>query len=58
TNEPTVNVQGKIFLNVEFEPVGLMEQILVTTHRNILYYQVMLDEVNGLIENGPLTLGE
>lgn len=58
TNDPTVNVQGKVFLNVEFEPVGLMEQIHVTTHRNILYYQVMLDEVNGLIENGPLTLGE
>lgn len=56
TNEPTVNVQGKTFLNVEFEPVGLMEQLHVTTYRNILYYQVVMDEVNGLIENGPLTL--
>jgi uncharacterized protein len=55
-NQPTVNANGKVFLNVEFEPVGLMEQINITTFRNILYYQVLLDEVRGLIENGPLTL--
>ena len=55
-NEPTVNANGKVFHNVEFEPVGLMEQINITTHRNILYYQVLLDEVRGLIENGPLTV--
>lgn len=55
-NQPTVNANGKVFLNVEFEPVGLMEQINITTYRNILYYQVLLDEVRGLIENGPLTL--
>lgn len=58
SNTPSLNAQGKVFLDVEFEPVGLMEQIHVTTHRNILYYQVMLDQVNGLIENGPLTLGQ
>lgn len=55
-NEPTVNANGKVFLNVEFEPVGIMEQINITTHRNILYYQLLLDEVRGAIENGPLTL--
>lgn len=55
-NQPTVNANGKVFLNVEFEPVGIMEQINITTYRNILYYQVLLDEVRGLIENGPLTL--
>ncbi|ASS56889.1 phage tail sheath subtilisin-like domain-containing protein [Rhizobium leguminosarum] len=55
-NEPTLNAAGKVFLNVEFEPVGLMEQILITTFRNILYYQLVLDEVRGAIENGPLTL--
>ncbi|WP_242221720.1 phage tail protein [Shinella zoogloeoides] len=55
-NTPTLNAQGKVFLNVEFEPVGLMEQINITTYRNILYYQVLLDDVRGLIENGPLTL--
>lgn len=55
-NLPALNANGKVFLNVEFEPVGLMEQIHVTTHRNILYYQLMLDEVRGAIENGPLTL--
>lgn len=55
-NEPTLNANGKVFLNVEFEPVGIMEQIHITTYRNILYYQLMLDEVRGAIENGPLTL--
>lgn len=55
-NEPTLNANGKVFLNVEFEPVGLMEQIHITTHRNILYYQLLLDEVNGAIESGPLSL--
>lgn len=55
-NQPTVNANGKVFLNVEFEPVGLMEQINITTYRNILYYELLLDEVRGLIENGPLTL--
>lgn len=55
-NEPTLNAQGKVFLNVEFEPVGIMEQINITTFRNILYYQLLLDDVRGAIENGPLTL--
>lgn len=55
-NTPTLNAQGKVFLNVEFEPVGLMEQIHITTHRNILYYQLLLDEVRGAIDNGPLSL--
>ena len=55
-NNPTLNANGKVFLNVEFEPVGLMEQIHITTYRNILYYQLLLDEVRGAIENGPLTL--
>lgn len=57
-NQPTLNANGKVFLNVEFEPVGLMEQINITTYRNILYYQLLLDEVRGAIENGPLTLAE
>lgn len=55
-NQPQLNAQGKVFLDVEFEPVGLMEQINITTYRNILYYQLLLDEVRGAIENGPLTL--
>ena len=55
-NTPTVNATGKLFPNVEFEPVGIMEQINITTYRNILYYQLLLDEVRGAIENGPLTL--
>ncbi|WP_254701291.1 phage tail protein [Neorhizobium galegae] len=55
-NAPTTNANGQIFLNVEFEPVGIMEQIKITTHRNILYYQLLLDEVRGAIDNGPLTL--
>lgn len=55
-NTPTVNATGKVFLEVEFEPVGIMEQINITTHRNILYYQLLLDEVRGAIENGPLAI--
>jgi phage tail sheath protein FI len=55
-NTPDLNVQGNVFLNVEFEPVGLMEQIRLTTYRNIAYYQLLLDSVKGAIENGPLTL--
>ena len=55
-NTPDLNVQGNVFLNVEFEPVGIMEQIRITTYRNIAYYQLLLDEVRGAIENGPLTL--
>lgn len=55
-NEPTLNAQGKVFLDVEFEPVGLMEQIHVTTYRNIAYYRLLLDSVRGAIDNGPLTI--
>lgn len=55
-NEATVNANGQVYLNVEFEPVGLMEQIKITTYRNILYYQILLDEVRGAIDNGPLTV--
>lgn len=55
-NTPTLNAQGKVFLNVEFEPVGIMEQINITTYRNIAYYQLLLDDVRGAIENGPLTV--
>ncbi len=55
-NDPTLMANGKIFLHVEFEPVAIMEQIHITTHRNILYYRLLLDEVNGLIETGPLSV--
>lgn len=55
-NTPTLNAAGNVYLGVEFEPVGLMEQIRLTTHRNILYYTLLLDSVAGAIENGPLTL--
>lgn len=55
-NTPTLNAQGKVFLNVEFEPVGIMEQINITTYRNISYYLELLDGVRAQIDNGPLTL--
>ncbi len=55
-NEPTTLAAGKLFLDVEFEPVGIMEQIHITARRNILYYRLLLDEVNGAIETGPLSL--
>ncbi|MBD8556912.1 phage tail protein [Rhizobium sp. CFBP 8762] len=57
-NTPTLNAGGKVFLDVEYEPVGLMEQINITAHRNIFYYQLVLDEVKGAIDNGPLTLAQ
>jgi hypothetical protein len=49
-------VNGKTLLGVEFEPVGLMEQIHITTHRNIVRYQLLIDEVNGAIEIGALSV--
>lgn len=55
-NDPTLMANGKLFLDVEFEPVGIMEQIHITTHRNILYYRLLLDEVRGAIETGPLAV--
>ena len=54
-NDPTLMANGKVLLDVEFEPVGIMEQIHITAHRNILRYQLLLDEVNGAIENGALS---
>lgn len=55
-NTPTKMAAGNVYLEVEFEPVGLMEQIRITARRNILYYSLLLDSVTGAIENGPLTL--
>lgn len=55
-NDPSLMANGKVFLDVEFEPVGIMEQIHITTHRNILRYQLLLDEVNGAIETGALSV--
>lgn len=55
-NDPTLMANGHTFLDVEFEPVGIMEQIRITTHRNILRYRLLMDEVNGLIETGPLAV--
>ncbi|MBA8798260.1 hypothetical protein FHW77_001966 [Agrobacterium sp. RC10-4-1] len=55
-NDPTLMVNGKTLLGVEFEPVGLMEQIHITTHRNIVRYQLLIDEVNGAIEIGALSV--
>lgn len=49
-------VNGKALLGVEFEPVGLMEQIHITTHRNIVRYQLLIDRVNRAIEIGALSV--
>lgn len=46
-NTPTLNANGKVFLEVDFEPVGLMEQIHITTHRNIRYYIELFDGLRG-----------
>lgn len=46
-NEPTLNANGKVFLDVVFEPVGLMEQIHITTHRDIRYYIELFDGLRG-----------
>lgn len=57
-NTPTLMAQGKIFLDVEFEPVGIMEQIHITTHRNIVYYRLLLNAANdnGTIEIFPVPI--
>lgn len=55
-NDSTLMANGKVLLDVEFEPVGIMEQIHITTYRNILRYQLLLDDVNGAIENGALSV--
>lgn len=55
-NTPILNAGGKVFLGVEFEPIGIMEQIHITTHRNTVRYQLLLDDVRGAIDNGPLTI--
>ncbi len=54
-NTPSLMANGKTFLEVEFEPVAIMEQIHITTHRNIVRYQLLLDEVNGAIERPALS---
>ena len=46
-NEPTLNANGKVFLDVVFEPVGLMEQIHITTHRDIRYYIELFEGLRG-----------
>lgn len=46
-NEPTLNANGKVFLDVTFEPVGIMEQIHITTHRDINYYIELFDGLRG-----------
>jgi phage tail sheath protein FI len=53
-NTATQGVQGRVFLDIEFEPVGRISDIDITTHRNIMRYQLVIDTVNGLIENGAL----
>ena len=47
--------QGRLYLDVEFEPVGAIEAVLVTTHRNVAYYQVLLDQVEGVLRESPIT---
>ncbi|KQZ54624.1 phage tail protein [Rhizobium sp. Root149] len=54
-NTPSLNAQGKVFFGVRFEPVGLMEQIHITTYRDpLVAYELLFDQVQGLIQEGPL----
>lgn len=46
-NQPTLNANGRVFLGVDFEPVGLMEQIDITAHRNIRYYIELFEGLVG-----------
>ncbi|ORE90554.1 phage tail sheath protein [Stappia sp. 22II-S9-Z10] len=54
-NTSAILQQGRIYLDVEFEPVGAIECIDMTTYRNIAYYQVLLDQVEGSIREAPIT---
>lgn len=51
-NTPTLNAGGKVFLGVSFEPVGIMEQIGIETHRDVLAYELLFE---GLRENFTIT---
>ncbi|RAI01094.1 phage tail protein [Acuticoccus sediminis] len=46
---------GRLYLDVTFEPVGVIEAILVRAKRNIAYYQLLLDQVEGVLREGPIT---
>lgn len=51
TDEDSAN--GRVWISVTFEPPAVMEDIRVITHRDIAYYSVLLDEVNGLVDEFP-----
>lgn len=52
----TEMASGRVWLKVRFEPPAIMESIAVNTERNIAAYEVLLDRVAGIIEEGPLAV--
>jgi phage tail sheath protein FI len=54
-NTPDSLAAGRIFLDVTFEPVGVIEAIEITAHRDIAYYQVLVDQVAGVLRETPFT---
>lgn len=57
-NRPTEAAQGRWTLSVEFEPYAPMEDIRIQTHRNIAYYDLLIDQIANTITDGPLALRE
>ncbi len=57
-NSATEAAQGRWVLSVEFEPYAPMENIDIDSHRNIAYYDVLIDTIAENIADGPLALRE
>ena len=51
-NVATEMVQGRVTLGIKFEPVAPMEDIRIIAHRNIISYELMLDEVVRELNDG------
>lgn len=52
---PEDMANGRIWIDVVMEPTGIMEDIRGITHREPLYYSVLLDSIAGLIEEAHLS---
>lgn len=57
-NKSTEAAQGRWTLSVEFEPYAPMEDVRIITHRNIAYYDLLIDAIANNIADGPLAIRE
>ena len=57
-NKSSEAAQGRWTLSVEFEPYAPMEDVRIITHRNIAYYDLLIDSIANNIADGPLAIRE